>query len=171
MFITEKKNQNDTSLIIRFLKRLNSFNFDKDRESKLIKLQSIGFKLDTINNYGYFITGLFKCNEIVKPVDRIFYSVLLDDGTGNMRANVGGEVGEKLLNMSLSEMKNLLDEEMVDEAPIKSRLADLLGKEYLFTGKVRFSDFSKSNELQLRDFKEIDIEEEINYMLNELERE
>ncbi|NHI91548.1 MAG: DUF2240 family protein [Candidatus Lokiarchaeota archaeon] len=111
-----------------------------------------------------------KCNEVVIPVERIFYSVLLDDGTGNLRANVGGDVGEKLLDMTLEEMKSLLEEELVDEAPIKSKLGYLLGKEYIFTGKVKYSDFSKNNELQLRDFREINVEEEINYMLNELER-
>ena len=112
-----------------------------------------------------------KCNEIVTPVDRVFYSILLDDGTGTLRVNIGGEIGEKLLNMNLAEMKNLLEDELQDEAPVKSRLADLLGKELIFTGKVRFSDFSQNYELQLRNFREIDVEEEINYLLNELERE
>ncbi|MHA1797539.1 MAG: DUF2240 family protein, partial [Candidatus Helarchaeota archaeon] len=53
-----------------------------------------------------------KCNKIVIPVERVFFSILIDDGTGNLRVNIGEGVGERILGMSLDEMKAISEEEL-----------------------------------------------------------
>jgi len=112
-----------------------------------------------------------KCNEEVVPTERIFYSIVVDDGFDNIKMNMGGKIGEKLLGMDIEGMKSILEEELTDDAPVLSVLPNLLGKELIFKGKVRFSDFSKNNELSVNDFSEPNTEDEINILLGDLEKE
>lgn len=74
---------------------------------------------------------------IIEPIPRMLFSVILDDGSGNIRATMGGEVAEQLLQMNAEEATRLGKELGLPEAPILREKRRLEGQELLVRGRGR----------------------------------
>jgi len=93
----------------------------------------------------------------VEPKYAMVVSGVMDDGSANMRIVFFREQAEKILGMSTEQAKQ------------KKNLFDglqCLGKEFIFFGRVRKNLMFERNEFVVQSFKEIDVKEECNKLLN-----
>lgn len=74
---------------------------------------------------------------VIEPIPRMLFSIILDDGSRNISATMGGEVAEQLLQMSAEEASRLGKELGLPEAPILREKQRLEGQELLVRGKCR----------------------------------
>jgi len=74
---------------------------------------------------------------VIESIPRMLFSIILDDGSGNIRATVGGEIAEKLLQMNAEEASRLGKELGLPEAPILREKQRLEGQELLVRGRGR----------------------------------
>lgn len=104
-----------------------------------------------------------KCEEKVKPDRRIVISVVVDDGTGNIRVVIFGKLGENLLGKSVDEVHEIStgDNGIID----LYKELDLLGREIIFTGTVRRDNYFDQLELRARDFEYPDSKDEARQIL------
>lgn len=92
----------------------------------------------------------------VEPKYAMVVSGVMDDGSGNMRIVFFRENAEKILGMSTDEAKQR-----------KNIFENLwLGKEFVFTGRVRKNQLFERNEFIVQNFREVDVKLEINSLLN-----
>lgn len=105
----------------------------------------------------------FKCEEHgkVEPVKTIVLSGIIDDGTGNIRVVFFRDVALELIGMDIK--KALENEESFFDS------IDVLGKEFIITGKARKNKMFNRLEFVATSVKEIDPIEEANKILNMLE--
>jgi ssDNA-binding replication factor A large subunit len=105
----------------------------------------------------------FKCEEHgkVEPVKTIVLSGIIDDGTGNIRIVFFRDVALELIGMDIK--KALENEESFFDS------IDVLGKEFIITGKARKNKMFNRLEFVATSVKEIDPIEEANKILNMLE--
>jgi replication factor A1 len=96
----------------------------------------------------------------VEPVKNIVLSGVIDDGTGNIRAVF---FRDNALNMIGMNMDDVLEkgESFFDEL-------DVLGKEFIISGRVRRNKMFKRLEFVANSVKQIDLEGEINKLINNL---
>jgi len=80
-----------------------------------------------------------KCSQhgAVEPINRMIFSVILDDGSNNIRATLGGEIAEHVLQMSADDASRLGNELGLPEAPILREKQRLEGQEWIVRGRVR----------------------------------
>jgi ssDNA-binding replication factor A large subunit len=95
---------------------------------------------------------------IVKPSHGIVISGVVDDGTGNIRVVFFRDNALKLLNMKMEEAENL------GEAVFEN--INILGKEFVFAGRVRKNKMFGRLEFIASDVKEINVMDEVNKILN-----
>jgi ssDNA-binding replication factor A large subunit len=105
----------------------------------------------------------FKCEEHgkVEPVKTIVLSGIIDDGTGNIRVVFFRDVALELIGMDIK--KALENEESFFDS------IDVLGKEFVITGKARKNKMFNRLEFVATSVKEVDPVEEANKILNMLE--
>ena len=96
----------------------------------------------------------------VEPEYTIILNSIIDDGYGNMRAVFFRDVAEKLLGAPA--------EKIMKENSLQSAISNLLGKEFIFFGRVRKNEIFQRKELIIDDFEEIDPEREAEKLLEEL---
>jgi ssDNA-binding replication factor A large subunit len=96
----------------------------------------------------------------VEPVKNIVLSGVVDDGTGNIRAVF---FRENALNMTGMTMDDVLKkgDSFFEEL-------DVLGKEFLISGRVRRNKMFNRLEFVANGVKEVDLENEINKLINNL---
>ena len=95
-------------------------------------------------------------------------NLIIDDESGTIRATFMGEKAEKLLGEQtdiISKIKETPDFERF----LEKISVDLLGKDIIVRGKAKFSNFSNTFELVAYDFKDIDINEELEKNMREIE--
>ena len=111
------------------------------------------------NSKVIFEDGAYVCAKHgkVAPVKRFLLNIVLDDGSGSIRAVLFSEQAKKLFPETNFEN---------NEEFIKKR-EDLLGKEMLFSGNVRQNKFFNNLEFFINDFREEDIEK----LIEKLEKE
>lgn len=97
---------------------------------------------------------LFYCQKHgnVIPKERVLLSLILDDGTANIRAVFFEENVKKLF--SLEETSKLKEFDF-----FLSKKAELLGKELVFSGRVRMNKMFERLEFMVDDIKEMSAEE------------
>jgi len=105
----------------------------------------------------------FKCDEHgkVEPVKTIVLSGMIDDGTGNVRIVFFRNVALELIGMDIK--KALENEESFFDN------INILGKEFIITGKVRKNKMFNRLEFIANSVKEVDPIEEANKIINMLE--
>jgi ssDNA-binding replication factor A large subunit len=103
-----------------------------------------------------------KCDEHgeVKPAKAIVLSGVIDDGTGNTRAVFFRENALKLIGMNMEEVLKKQESFFND--------LDILGKEFLISGRVRRNRMFNRLEFVANSVKDVDIESEANKLLNNL---
>ena len=101
-----------------------------------------------------------KCSRhgLVTPAQNIVISGIVDDGTGNIRAVFFRDAALQLINMKLEEALNLRDSLLEN--------VDVLGKEFVFSGRVRRNAMFNRLELIVSNVKGVDVKGEINKILN-----
>lgn len=106
----------------------------------------------------------FTCAEHgeVIPSYGMIISGIIDDSTGNIRAVFFTESAEKIIGMSVTEVKKLFDKKKKTEAII-SQIP--LGKEFIFEGSVRRNTFFDRLEFVVNDVKPMDVRKEIEMMM------
>jgi len=104
----------------------------------------------------------FKCNEHgeVEPEKTIVLSGVIDDGTGNIRAVFFRDSALKLIGMNIDEALKKKDSFFEN--------LDVLGKEFLMSGRVRRNKMFERLEFVVNNVKEVDLENEINKIINNL---
>jgi replication factor A1 len=136
-----------------------------------------GFIAKEINN----ITIYEACSKCFKKIEnckcedknaetslRMIINLIIDDESGTIRATFMGEKAEKLLGEQtdiISKIKETPDFERF----LEKISVDLLGKDIIVRGKAKFSNFSNTYELVAYDFKDIDINEELEKNMREIE--
>jgi replication factor A1 len=106
--------------------------------------------------------GKFKCAEhgVVRPSMTMVLSGILDDGTGNIRAVFFRENALKLIGMDIDKAMKIKDSFFEH--------IDVLGKEFVFFGRVRKNAAFNRAEFVVNDVRDVDLEDEINKLLNNL---
>ncbi|MBI4019122.1 MAG: DUF2240 family protein [Candidatus Aenigmarchaeota archaeon] len=106
----------------------------------------------------------FKCEEHgeVSPEHNIVLTGIIDDGTESIRVVLFNEQAEFVLGMTKNEAKRIFD--MKRDLKHVYEKAEL-GREYVFSGKVRRNTFFDRLEFVTNSVKSVDIKEEINRLL------
>jgi replication factor A1 len=105
----------------------------------------------------------------VSPEHRVVLSFLLDDGTGNVRIALFGEVAERLLGMDVNQIFQKF-KETPDLAEFYDGLG-LLGRELLVSGVARHDKFTNQLELRGHEVKTPEPREEIQLLLQSIKDE
>ncbi len=95
----------------------------------------------------------------VAPVYTMIINAVIDDGYGNMRAVFFRENAEKLLGIETKEA--MQNKELLEEA-----FENILGKEFIFAGKVRRNEMFRRNEFIVEEIENVDVLKEINKIGN-----
>ena len=92
-----------------------------------------------------------KCNEhgIIKPEKKALLNVVIDDGNESLRCVLFGEQIEKL---------GLSKEEVFDLDKFASKKEEILGKEMVFSGRVRINELYNTTELTVNGAEEVNPE-------------
>ena len=107
----------------------------------------------------------------VNPIPRMIYTVILDDGYGNIRATLGGDVAEELLQMSAEEANRLGKELGLPEAPILSAKQRLEGEELVVRGRIRTKRDSEDLDLIVYEVQPTSPQDELERLLNATQSE
>ena len=86
------------------------------------------------------------CGKHITPIARAVLSFLCDDGTGNIRTTVFGDLAERALKLSAQELSERLKSE-TDPSSIFEE-AGLIGREVVVRGVVKYDSFSDALELR-----------------------
>ncbi|MHA1377308.1 MAG: DUF2240 family protein [Candidatus Helarchaeota archaeon] len=97
-----------------------------------------------------------KCGKVDTLIEKLLFSFILDDGSGNIRVTAIGETAEKLLNIGPNGDKDLINYEKI------------LGKEIIVVGKTQKNKFSDQIELIVRKIEAPNAENEITEALKKL---
>ncbi|MEE9405925.1 MAG: hypothetical protein V3V26_00800 [Candidatus Aenigmarchaeota archaeon] len=114
--------------------------------------------------------GKFTCKDHgeVTPAYSMVVSGVLDDGTGNIRAVFFRDMAEKLFDKSTKELKDIAQKEM--NAEVIYEHFSVLGKEFIFRGRVKRNDMTESIEMTVNDIQEIDVKKEAEDIISGLEK-
>ena len=109
--------------------------------------------------------GDYVCEEHgdVEPDKALAMSIVVDDGTGNIRAVMFRDRARELLD---------IDEETEKEGDIdavEKAAAEVIGDRIQVTGRARYNDYFGTLELIANSFEEVDTEEELEEMIDVLE--
>lgn len=91
------------------------------------------------------------CGQIERPDYRMVTSLIIDDGTDNIRATFFGRLAEQLLGISTGEALKISKESGNEKKPIIDRKENLLGKEIIVSGETRFDTFSNRLNFRVRE--------------------
>lgn len=91
------------------------------------------------------------CGDVVEPESRVVLNMIVDDGTGNIRAVAFGSIGEKLIGKSGEELSN----EISDESDVSNFFENLslTGKEIILSGRITRDEYFDQLELRSQDLR------------------
>jgi len=101
-----------------------------------------------------------QCDETGEIINRMILNLKVDDGFDTIRCTFIGESAEKLIGVNtdvVSEIINTPDMNSFLEKINKK----ILGKDIIIRGKAKYSDFTNAYELIIYDFKDLNINEEL----------
>ncbi|MFW9895885.1 MAG: hypothetical protein ACFFD7_08795 [Candidatus Thorarchaeota archaeon] len=100
------------------------------------------------------------CNDVNQTEFRMIINLIIDDGTGSIRATFMGDIAEKLIMVKTEKLVQIKETPDFDKF-LEKKSSELLGKDILIRGKTKFNDYSNSYEIMAYDFKYLDIDEEL----------
>ena len=112
--------------------------------------------------------GKWMCDEHgeVKPDYQMVISGVLDDGYGNVRVTFFRELAERLFGKTAKELRALAQEKLDPMAVYET--ADLLGKDFIITGRVKKNEMTENLEMIANSFEGIDVKKEFEVLASEL---
>jgi hypothetical protein len=145
---------------IENLKMIDTLNSRANFSGNYNKIDSIntptnielkGFIARDLNNINIYeaCTKCFKkvdnctCNTSNETEFRMIVSLLIDDGSGSIRATFIGDIAEKLIMVKTEKLVQI--KETPDfEKFMEKKSSEFLGKDIIIKGKAKFSDYSNS---------------------------
>lgn len=94
-------------------------------------------------------------------------SHIIEDESGKIRATFIGEAAEKLVGSKadlIAKVKDTPDYEKL----LENFSSEIVGRDIRIKGRVKFSDYSDSYEITASDFRDINIEDELENRINEI---
>lgn len=108
------------------------------------------------------------CEEKGNPEYRMIFNIIIDDESGTIRAAVIGDKAEELIGEKTNAILKI--KETPDfEGFLQKRSKDLLGKDIVIRGRVRFSEYSNSYEISAYEFQDVNTNEELKKLIKEIE--
>ena len=161
---------------------------EKQRQSnfsgKYIKIDSINTP-GTIEIKGFIAKDLNKitvyeaCKNCMKKIEnctcektedseyRMILSLIIDDGTGTIRCTFIGDLAEKLIGLETNNIVQLRETPEF-ESFLEKKSSEFLGKDIIIRGRAKFSDFSNQYEIIAYDYKDMNIDEELESVMQEI---
>ncbi|MFX1426606.1 MAG: DUF2240 family protein [Promethearchaeota archaeon] len=175
-------NDSTIELIDLEIKNLKTYDYssrsqDTSFSRNYVKIDSIsspgiveikGYIARDLNN----ITIYEACTKCMKKVDnctcdiredtefRMIVNLIIDDGNGSIRTTFMGEKAEKLVGVETSKLVQIMETPDFEKF-LENKSSELLGKDIIIKGKAKFSDYSSSFEISVFDFKDLDIDDEL----------
>jgi replication factor A1 len=160
----------------------------KDRSSNFSRNYT---KINTINSAGNIeikgfitkelnnITIYEACNTCFKKIEncscenkdkteyRMILNLIIDDGSGTIRTTFIGDIAEKFLGEKTEKLLQI--KETPDfEKFLEKKSSEILGKDIIIKGKTKFSDYSNTYEVLAYDFKDLNINDELENVMKEI---
>ena len=109
-----------------------------------------------------------KCDQQGEHVNRMILNLTLDDESSTIRGTLMGEKAELFLKESTDNIKKMEENGELEEF-LKDKSLKLIGKEFIFRGKAKFSEYNDNYEINIRNFEEIDSELEAQNIIDILD--
>ncbi|TFF98638.1 MAG: DUF2240 family protein [Promethearchaeota archaeon] len=164
---------------------------EKNPTQRVSKFTRNYVKLKDITSSGFYemkgvivkeiknITIYDACSKCYKKIDnctcespgeiekRMILNLTIDDGTDTIRTTFIGDKAEELIKEETAVVSELM--ETPDYNKFLEKISkQLLGKDFIIRGKAKFSDFSKKYEIIAYDFKELDVDKELELAIQEI---
>ncbi len=135
-----------------------------------------GFIAKDLNN----ITVYEACKNCFKKVEnctcgkgdetefRMIINLIIDDGTGTIRTTFIGDQAEKLMGVETTKILQLKETPEFEKF-LEKKSSEFLGKDIIVKGRAKFSDYSNQYEISVYDFKDINIDEELERVMKQIE--
>jgi len=94
-------------------------------------------------------------------------SHIVEDESGKIRATFIGEAAEKLVGTKADLIVKVKDTPDYDKL-LENFSSELVGRDIMIKGKVKFNDYSDSYEIVASNFQDINVEEELENRMNEI---
>jgi hypothetical protein len=107
------------------------------------------------------------CGKKTPPVPRIILNGIVDDESQSIRVTWMGLKAEEFLNDTAVNIKEIQNKGEIDEY-LKQKSTMLVGKEYVMTGRAKFSQYSNGYEFNIITFEEVDPEKESRALIQQL---
>jgi len=97
------------------------------------------------------------CKSNEPAVPRIILNAIIDDESGSIRVTWIGDLAEKILQEKAARLKEIMDHGEIDNY-LKLKSRELVGKEFEFITRAKYSQYNNNYELNINSYKEIDPE-------------
>ncbi|UCD02261.1 MAG: DUF2240 family protein [Promethearchaeota archaeon] len=108
------------------------------------------------------------CGLREKTENRMIINLIIDDGSGTVRTTLVGETAEKFIGVETEKISQIKETPEFEKF-LEKKSSEFLGKDIIIRGRARFSDYSNSYEISVYDFKELNIDEELERVINKIE--
>jgi hypothetical protein len=98
---------------------------------------------------------------------RMILSLIIDDGTGTIRSTFIGDLAEKLIGVETNHIIQLRETPEFEKF-LEKKSSEFLGKDIIIRGRAKFSDFSNQYEIIVYDYRDINIDEELERVMKEI---
>ena len=99
---------------------------------------------------------------------RMILNLIIDDGTGTIRTTFIGDQAEKLIGVETAKVVQLKETPEFEKF-LEKKSSEFLGKDIIIKGRAKFSDFSEQFEISVYDFKDMNIDDELERVMNKIE--
>jgi len=108
-----------------------------------------------------------KCDQKGNTKLTMIVSHFVEDESGKIRATFIGDAAEKLIGKKADTIIKVKDTPDYEKL-LEKFSAEIVGRDIMIRGSVKFNDFSDSYEIVASDFKDINVEEELNNNMKEI---
>ncbi|MEM5878455.1 MAG: hypothetical protein QXF12_06285, partial [Candidatus Aenigmatarchaeota archaeon] len=102
----------------------------------------------------------------IEPEMNMIITAVIDDGTGTMRAVFFRDAAKEVSDLDVKTLKDIAHEEA-----IKLIKENILGKEFLFKGKIQKNKIFENLELVVNQIEDIDVLEQSEKIIEELSKD
>ncbi len=183
---------NESTLELKDLEIKNLKSLNLEKKEKGASFSGDYAKIDTIGTPGTIelkgfiakdlnnITVYEACKNCFKKVEnctcgkgdetefRMIINLIIDDGTGTIRTTFIGDRAEKLMGVETTKIVQLKETPEFEKF-LEKKSAEFLGKDIIIKGRAKFSDYSNQYEISVYDFKDINIDEELERVMKQIE--
>ncbi len=113
-------------------------------------------------------TSNCNCEEVRGTENRMILNIIIDDGTSTIRCVFVAENAEKIINTNTESISKIINTPEYNTL-LEGISKELIGKNLIIKGKAKYSEFSNAYEISVFDFKELNINEEIERLMDEID--